>query len=67
MMYDRGAFKNLIFQRCDRGFLLRADFHTDTTNALFAFDRVEDVAAWLVEQYRDAPEEGPSRPTEESA
>lgn len=44
--------EHLRFIRCRRGFLL------DTTHRdfggmgeMFAFDRIEDVGAWLVEQY----------------
>lgn len=49
--YDRGAFDRLRFERCARGFVLFADAGPGLIGEMFAFDRVEDVGAWLVEQY----------------
>jgi hypothetical protein len=54
MMHDRGALERLTFQRCIRGFTLSAyDIQRDD-RTLYAFDRIEDLAAWLVEEYAPA-------------
>lgn len=55
---DRGAFSTLTFNRCARGYTLSVarDFRGDMGGPHFAFDKIEDVAAWLVEQY------GPPKP-----
>jgi hypothetical protein len=52
---DRGAFDELKFNRCARGFVLRATDDYGRRHTTFAFDRVEDVAKWLVEQYGPLP------------
>jgi hypothetical protein len=56
---DRGALADLNFAVCDRGFLLRAGSFGEFSR-VFAFDRIEDLAEWMVEQYHDA-----HRPSEE--
>lgn len=53
--HDRGAFSELRFQRCERGFILMAQRHVGELGSMFAFDRIEDLAAWLVGQYREDP------------
>jgi hypothetical protein len=54
--FDRGAFNALSFCRCVRGFTLTVN--EAASNYLvpptFAFDRIEDLAAWLVEQYGES-------------
>lgn len=52
---DRGAFGQLTFTRAARGFTLHVSDYGRQGGALFAFDRIEDVAAWLVEQYGPPP------------
>lgn len=51
--HDRGAFDRLRFARCVRGFTLTVDSFEDRyiVPPTFAFDRIEDLAAWLVGQY----------------
>lgn len=55
--YDRGAFRKLSFDKCARGYTLTGgyDIHRDIVGPVFAFDRIEDLAAWLVEQYAEVP------------
>lgn len=51
---DRGTFNTLTFNRCARGFTLSAtgDYRLgDRQGPHFAFDKVEDLAKWLVQQY----------------
>jgi hypothetical protein len=55
--HDRGAFSQLTFTRCVRGFTLTVYDMERDSRAAFAFDRVEDLAAWLVEQYCDLPDD----------
>jgi hypothetical protein len=57
--HDRGAHQEVSFMRCARGFLLTTGNRASgMMGALYAFDRIEDVAAWFVEQYREMePEE----------
>lgn len=45
---------DLQFMRCKRGFLFRVGAKYDGFGEMFAFDNIEDAAAWLVEQFRDA-------------
>lgn len=54
---DRGAYDSMTFNRCARGFTLSATGGYDRVSSgpHFAFDKVEDVAKWLVEQYGPAP------------
>jgi hypothetical protein len=54
--YDREAFRSLLFERCARGFTLAAHNINSDTRVTFAFEHIEDLAAWLVEQYGDLPE-----------
>lgn len=56
MKHDRGAFADLNFMKCARGFLLSASRGPGLMGEMFAFDRIEDVGAWLVEQYSNPPE-----------
>lgn len=59
-MADRGAFSALEFRKCSRGFTLFATPGQGMIGDVYAFDRIEDVAGWLVEQYgepRPTPEE----------
>lgn len=49
--FDRGAFAQLTFNRCVRGFTLVAHSLDRDARYTLAFDRIEDLAAWLVEQY----------------
>ena len=53
--YDRGAFRSLTFERCARGFTIGAYSINNDSRATFAFDHIEDLAAWLVEQYANPP------------
>lgn len=48
-------YKNLSFQVCERGFILRdtGREYEIGTGRIFAFEQIEDVAAWLVEQYSE--------------
>ncbi len=62
-MADRGAHRELTFMRCERGFLLRVVDLQRIGGEIFAFDRIEDVGAWLVEQYRDPPADYPTQGT----
>lgn len=58
---DRGAFSTMTFNRCARGFTLSASNTYDKMNGPhFAFDKIEDVAAWLVEQYGPPPKAAPA-------
>lgn len=51
-MHDRGAFNQLSFVRCERGFILTdSGSEMGYLRRVWAFDRVEDLAGWLVEQY----------------
>jgi hypothetical protein len=62
--HDRGAFDILSFKRCARGFTLDArEMHRDW-HATFAFDHIEDLAAWLVEQYAQWIEAGTDETTQ---
>ena len=55
-MADRGAFNEITFMRCARGFMLRTCApQSGMVAQMFAFDRIEDLAAWLVEQYTSPP------------
>lgn len=55
--FDRGAFRTLTFEHCVRGFTLGAYQLERDARRTFAFDRIEDLAAWLVDQYSDQPTE----------
>lgn len=51
---DYGSFTTLNFVKCARGFVLVSgqDYgRSGQPHATFAFDRIEDVAQWLVEEY----------------
>lgn len=53
---DRGALDSLTFRRCAKGFVLQgmSNWEEAKQNGMvttYAFDRIEDLAAWLVEQY----------------
>jgi len=49
---DRGAHSELTFMRCARGFVVRSGSHySGEIGVVYAFDHIEDVAAWFVEQY----------------
>jgi hypothetical protein len=52
---DRGSYSTLTFARCSRGFTLNAQTDYNRSQHTFAFDKIEDVAAWLVEQYGPPP------------
>lgn len=54
--HDRGAFDTVQVQRCQRGFLISTGGGMGLMGYLYAFDRIEDAAAWLVEQYANFPE-----------
>lgn len=53
MTHDRGAFNELIFQRCERGFILRQESHATPVLKVWAFDDIHALASWLVYQYGD--------------
>lgn len=56
MTHDRGSFDEISLQRCERGFLIQCrPMHSGYKTPLYAFDRIEDAAKWLVEQYRETP------------
>ena len=57
---DRGAFSELHFIRCARGFVFSAQREPGYLASMYAFDRVEDAAAWLIAEY------GPPRDTDGS-
>ena len=64
MTHDRGAYNEITFMRCERGFVIRTSgMERGYTGAVYAFDRAEDAAAWIVEQYRVISDDGPSPPT----
>lgn len=51
-MMDRGALSQLNFSRCERGFILTDGGQgMGFLHRIWAFDRIEDLAGWLVEQY----------------
>jgi hypothetical protein len=52
---DRGAHSNLNFHRGSLGFTLTASTDYSRRHEVFAFSKVEDLAAWLVEQYGPPP------------
>lgn len=52
---DRGAFSDISFTRCTRGFILRSGNYGEMGH-VWAFDNIEDVGAWFVEQYSPAPQ-----------
>jgi hypothetical protein len=52
---DRGAHCNLNFHRGSLGFTLTASTDYSRRHEVFAFSKVEDLAAWLVEQYGPPP------------
>lgn len=48
----QGPYNSLRFQRCARGFMLFAQAEYSTSvGQTWAFDSVEDLAMWLIEQY----------------
>ena len=51
---DRGAHRYLNFHKADRGFTL----YTGASNHTYAFDRIEDLAAWLVAEYGEEKHSG---------
>lgn len=52
--FDRGTFDTLTFTRCCRGYTLMANRDYGRRTVTMAFDRIESVACWLVEQYNPA-------------
>lgn len=55
---DRGVHGEVNFIRCARGFLITTGGpHSGMLGTLYAFDHIEDVAAWFVEQYANPPED----------
>ena len=40
------------FRMVERGFILSVQSHPGTMVTEYAFDRIEDVARWFVDQYR---------------
>jgi hypothetical protein len=52
--FDRGTFDTLTFTRCCRGYTLVANRDYGRRTVTMAFDRIESVACWLVEQYNPA-------------
>jgi len=63
---DRGTHNAVRFERCARGFVLVGGEERGMLGTMYAFDHIEDVAAWFVEQYRAMPEDGPQSPDEVS-
>jgi hypothetical protein len=64
---DRGAHFSVTFTRCARGFILRSGSEYDgSIGVIYAFDRIEDVGAWFIEQYGN-PAEPETRDSEVSA
>lgn len=46
----------LTLTQCVRGFLVsEAPSHERMITPMYAFDKIEDVAAWIVEQYSAKP------------
>lgn len=45
------APRDLSFTACERGFIFRSGREYEGIGKVYAFDRVEDAAAWLVEQF----------------
>ena len=63
MSFDRGSQSELQFRRCERGFMLVAGAGGGDYGTFFAFDKIEDLAAWLVDQYGH-PTEPDDSPTQ---
>jgi hypothetical protein len=63
--FDRGAFRELTFRKCERGFVLSRYDASNDAKVMFAFDHIQDLADWLVEQYRDPPGPECSKPESE--
>lgn len=48
---NKSTHEALRFRKCRRGYLVAVDERYGELGDSYAFDRIEDVAAWLVEQY----------------
>jgi hypothetical protein len=55
-VFTKSDLHDARLQKCTRGYLLQSSGGVGMMSAMFAFDRIEDVAAFLVEYLSEQPQ-----------
>ncbi len=62
MRPDRGAHPVFRFEVCAKGFLITSGSGFGEIGVQYAFDRIDDVAAWIAYEYRHAHDSSDGKP-----
>ncbi len=58
-MRDKNTINRATFDRCAKGFVFHVDCGAGMLSETYAFNKVDEAAAWLVDQFvDDEPQQG---------